>query len=61
MGKQRYTVTLDEELVEEAKIYSDAKEDLKVSPILNHLLREWIEKKKREDKILKRSEKENKK
>ena len=61
MGKQRYTVTLDEELVERAKIHSDAKEDLKVSPILNHLLREWIEKKEREQEILKKSEKEEKK
>lgn len=45
---KNYTLTLDEEIVREAKKYLVVGQ--KLSPIVNNLLKEWVERKRREVK-----------
>ena len=51
MEIKAYSVTLEVELVEEAKKQMDYSGG-KLSPILNALLRDWIEKQKKDKEIL---------
>jgi len=49
MAKKRYTVSLDKEVVEEGRKTEEAKFfGGKLSPIINSLLKNWIEKNKEE-------------
>lgn len=51
MKTERFTVTLDPSIVDKAK--GRMKEGEKLSPIINGLLKDWIDEREEEEEILK--------
>ncbi len=50
MGIEKYSVSLEKEVVDEARNYLEVGQ--KLSPMINQLLKKWIEEKKQKVKIM---------